>query len=72
MRTVGRWQERYVSHGVAGLRRDATRRGRKLPLTAEVIALVVEKTGEDPAREAGGRSALERAQVGQGGWHQLH
>ncbi len=43
-RTVGRWQERYVSHGLAGLRRDATRRGRKPPLTAEVIALVVEKT----------------------------
>lgn len=49
-RTVGRWQDRYVSHGIVGLRRDATRRGRKPPLTAEVIALVVEKTPrEKPA-----------------------
>jgi transposase len=43
-RTVGRWQGRYVSRGLAGLRRDATRRGRKPPLTAAMIALVVEKT----------------------------
>jgi transposase len=43
-KTVGRWQERYVSHGLGGLRRDATRRGRKPPLPAEVIALVLEKT----------------------------
>jgi transposase len=43
-KTVGRWQARYVSHGLAGLRRDATRRGRKPPLSAEVIALVLEKT----------------------------
>src|SRR6266481_9543724 len=42
--TVGRWQERYLAKGIDGLRRDATRPGRKPPLAAEVIARVVEKT----------------------------
>jgi transposase len=42
--TVWRWQERYLAAGLAGLRRDATRPGRKKPLSAEVIAQVVEKT----------------------------
>jgi transposase len=27
--TVSRWQERYLATGIAGLRRDATRPGRK-------------------------------------------
>jgi transposase len=43
-RTVGRWRERYLAQGAAGLRRDATRPGRKPPLSAAVIALVVHKT----------------------------
>ena len=30
--TVGRWQERYLAKGIAGLRRDGTRPGRKPPL----------------------------------------
>ena len=42
--TVGRWQERYLARGVAGLRRDATRPGRKTPLSAAVIEQVVQKT----------------------------
>ena len=42
--TVGRWQERYLAKGIAGLRRDATRPGRKPPLAAEVIERVVQKT----------------------------
>jgi len=48
--TVSRWQERYLAKGIAGLRRDATRPGRKPPLSAETIALVVDKTlHEKPA-----------------------
>jgi len=43
-RTVGRWQERYAAQGVEGLRRDASRPGRKRPLSAAVIARVVEMT----------------------------
>jgi transposase len=43
-RTVDRWQERYLARGLAGLKRDATRRGRKAPLTAAVIERVVEMT----------------------------
>jgi transposase len=43
-RTVDRWQERYLARGLAGLRRDATRRGRKAPLAAAVIERVVEMT----------------------------
>ena len=42
--TVGRWQERYLTQGIAGLRRDATRPGRKPPLSAEVIEQVVHRT----------------------------
>jgi transposase len=51
-RTVDRWQDRYVAHGLAGLRRDATRPGRKPPLSAAVIERVVEKTLHEkpPAR----------------------
>ena len=48
--SVWRWQERYLAQGIDGLRRDATRPGRKPPLTAEKIAEVVEKTlHEKPA-----------------------
>src|SRR5260370_34680921 len=43
-RTVERWQERYVERGLAGLQRDATRRGRKPPLLASVIVREVEMT----------------------------
>ena len=48
--SVWRWQERYLAQGIGGLRRDATRPGRKPALTAEVIAEVVAKTlREKPA-----------------------
>jgi len=42
--TVSRWQERYLAKGITGLRRDATRPGRKPPLSAETIQQVVHKT----------------------------
>jgi transposase len=42
--TVSRWQERYLAKGIAGLQRDATRPGRKPPLSAETIQQVVHKT----------------------------
>src|SRR5215203_6216788 len=49
--TVARWQERYLATGIAGLRRDATRPGRKPPLNAETIQQVVHKTlHEKPPR----------------------
>src|ERR1700759_2024410 len=41
--TVARWQERYLAKGIAGLRRDATRPGRKPPLSAEALAPGVDK-----------------------------
>ena len=43
-RTVGRWQERYLAQGIERLRRDASRPGRKPPLSAAVIKRVVEMT----------------------------
>jgi len=43
-RTVVRWQERYLALGAAGLRRDASRPGRKPPLSAAAIARVVHMT----------------------------
>lgn len=42
--TVGRWQERYLAQGIAGLGRDATRPGRKPPLPAELVERVVRAT----------------------------
>jgi transposase len=42
--TVARWQERYLVQGIDGLRRDATRPGRKPPLNAQTIEQVVHKT----------------------------
>src|SRR5271157_4302458 len=43
-RTVYRWRERYVARGAAGLERDATRPGRKPPLSAAAIERVVNMT----------------------------
>ena len=43
-KTAYRWRDRYLEQGVDGLARDATRPGRKKPLSAEVIARVVEMT----------------------------
>jgi transposase len=43
-RTAYRWRDRYVARGVAGLERDATRPGRKPPLSAAVIERVVNMT----------------------------
>jgi len=42
--TVSRWQERYLAKGLASLRRDGTRPGRKPPLSAATIQQVVHKT----------------------------
>jgi transposase len=43
-RTAYRWRDRYIECGVAGLAQDASRPGRKPPLSAAVIARVVEMT----------------------------
>ena len=43
-RTAYRWRDRYLARGVAGLERDATRPGRKPPLTAAAIERVVNMT----------------------------
>lgn len=51
-RTVGRWQERYLAQGVEGLRRDASRPGRKPPLSADIVKRVVEMTLHETPPEA--------------------
>jgi len=43
-RTAYRWRERYLARGVAGLEHDATRPGRKPPLTAATVERVVNMT----------------------------
>jgi transposase len=43
-RTVHRWRERYLAQGIAGLKREATRPGRKPPLSAGTIERVVHMT----------------------------
>src|SRR5208337_897025 len=57
------WRDRYLTRGVAGLERDATRPGRKPPLDATAIERVVNMTlNEKPP----GGHALVAAQDGQG------
>ena len=46
-RTAYRWRERYLERGIAGLERDASRPGRKLPLDAATIARAVHMTLHD-------------------------
>jgi transposase len=48
---VWRWQERYMTDGVAGLLRDKTRPSRIAPLGAAVEARVVSRTLDDPPGE---------------------
>jgi transposase len=43
-RTAYRWRDRYRACGIEGLKRDATRPGRKKPLSAETIKRVVDMT----------------------------
>jgi transposase len=43
-RTAYRWRDRYLARGVDGLKRDASRPGRKPPLAAAMIARVVDMT----------------------------
>jgi transposase len=43
-RTAYRWRDRYLERGIEGLRRDASRPGRKKPLDAVTIERVVEMT----------------------------
>jgi transposase len=61
--SVWRWQERYLAQGIAGLKRDATRPGRKPPLTAEVIARVVQKTLREKPQAATHWSTRTMAQA---------
>jgi transposase len=48
---VWRWQERFMTDGVAGLLRDKTRPSRIAPLATEVEARVVARTQSDPPGE---------------------
>ena len=45
-RTAYRWRDRYVAQGLEGLKRDASRPGRKKPLSAAMIERVVHMTGD--------------------------
>ncbi len=46
--TIWRWQERFMEMGVDGLLRDATRPGRKPPLTPATVERVVDMTLTSP------------------------
>ena len=43
-KTTYRWRDRYIDRGIEGLKRDASRPGRKKPLAAAMIARVVDMT----------------------------
>ena len=49
--TVWRWQERFITEGVAGLLRDKTRPARIPPLGKQVEQAVVARTLSDPPGE---------------------
>ena len=68
-RTAYRWRSRYVEQGIEGLRRDATRPGRKKRLEAAMIKRVVEMTLHV---ETAGGNALVGAPARQGCRSQPH
>ena len=41
---AGRWRDRYAAHGLAGIEKDAPRRGRKRQIDEKQRAAVVHKT----------------------------
>lgn len=43
-RTAYRWRDRYIKRGIAGLERDASRPGRKPPLSAAIMVRVMHMT----------------------------
>ena len=45
---VWRWQARYVEQGVNGLLRDKTRKAGRAPLSAKVVAKVMDLTCSEP------------------------
>ena len=49
--TIWRWRRRFLGAGVDGLLRDATRPGRKPPLTPDIIERVIAKTLVKPPGE---------------------
>jgi transposase len=49
---VWRWQARYAEQGVDGLLRDKTRKPGRAPLSAKVIARILELTCSEPPGEA--------------------
>jgi transposase len=60
---VWRWQERFMTDGVAGLLRDKTRPSRIPPLAAEIAARVVSATQTDPPGETTHWTAAAMAEV---------
>ncbi len=62
-RTAYRWRDRYIERGVEGLRRDASRPGRKKPLDAATIARVVRMTLHDKPPAATHWSARKLARA---------
>jgi hypothetical protein len=49
--TIWRWHRRFIDAGVDGLLRDATRPGRKPPLTPATVEKVVAMTLDGPPGE---------------------
>jgi transposase len=62
-KTAYRWRDRYIERGVEGLARDASRPGRKKPLSAAVIARVVDMTLREKPPAATQWSARTLAKV---------
>jgi transposase len=60
---VWRWQERFMTDGVAGLLRDKTRPSRIPPLDAQTVARVVAATRTDPPGETTHWTAAAMAKV---------
>jgi transposase len=60
---VWRWQERFMTDGVAGLLRDKTRPSRIPPLEAGIAARVVSATQADPPGETTHWTAAAMAKV---------
>ena len=62
---VWRWQERFMSEGVAGLTRDKTRPPGRKPLTPEIKAKVLAKTTTETPPNATRCAAAADAAAGE-------
>ena len=62
-RTVGLWRRRFVQSGIAGIKKDAPRPGRRKPMAEEVVQEVVRRTTQEKPAQGTHWSSRSLAKV---------